>query len=157
MSVPVVYDTMLFFQAASRPERVHASFQAIRDNQVTLCVSPALLAEVQDVLTRPEHQSRFPALSTRGVAAFLADLASQARMFERVPAAFTWQMHPDDDHVFNLAIHSKAKYLVTWENRILKLATDISPAADSLRRLAPDLAIVTPQQLAEVLRTARKG
>lgn len=155
MSIPVVYDTMLFFQAASRPDRVHASFQAIRDQRVTLCMSPELLAEVHDVLTRPEYQSRFPALTAEGVAAFLADVTSRATLFESVRAAFSWPSHPDDDHVFNLAIHAKAKYLVTWERRILKLATESTEAAKFLQRLAPDLGIITPQQLADTLRAAQ--
>jgi putative PIN family toxin of toxin-antitoxin system len=156
VSIPVVYDTMLYFQAASRPDRVHATFQAVLDKRVTLCISPKILAEVQDVLTRPEYVARFPALSAQAVTLFLSDVALRARLFDPVPATFTWPTHPDDDHVFNLAIHAKAKYLVTWERRILKLATDTTPAADSLRRLAPDLAIVTPKQMADVLRATRK-
>jgi predicted nucleic acid-binding protein len=76
-------------------------------------------------------------------------------MFDSVPAMFTWPAHPDDDHVFNLAIHANAEYLVTWERRILKLANDTTLPADLLRRLAPDLKIVTPKELAEVLKMPR--
>jgi predicted nucleic acid-binding protein len=59
---------------------------------------------------------------------------------------------PDDDHLFDLAIHARARYLVTWESRLLALAAGTDPAADQLRRLAPDLAIVTPVELAGILR-----
>ena len=142
---------MLFLQAASRPDRVHASFQAIRDNRVKLCLSPELLEEVRDVLARPEQQARFPALTTEAVDAFLTEALSAAEMFDEIPSAFNWPEHPDDDHIFNLAIRANAKYLVTWETRILKLATAATPAAEMLRRLAPQLEIVSPKTLADTL------
>lgn len=154
MSIRVVYDTMLFFQAASRPQRVHATFRAVYDRRANLCVSPELLAEVHDVLTRPEHQARFPELTPEAVRAFLAEITSQATTFDPVPGIFTWPQHPDDDHLFNLAIEARADYLVTWETRILKLATDTKPAAELLRRLAPNLSIITPKQLAELLKAS---
>src|SRR5438067_12589783 len=95
---------MLFLQAASQPQRVHATMQAVRDRRLTLCVSPELVAEVRDVLTRPELQARFPALAPDHANAFLNDVLSDALAFTNIPAAFTWPEHPDDDHVFNLAI-----------------------------------------------------
>src|SRR5438552_2673121 len=69
--------------------------------------------------------------------------------FESVPAHFTWPEHPKDDHLFNLAIESTARYFVTWETSILKLSMADSPAARRLHFLAPDLRILTPQQLAQ--------
>ncbi len=153
MSIPVVYDTMLFFQAASRPDRIHATMRGIMDGKLTLFVSPELLAEVQDVLTRSEHRARFSALTPDAVEAFITDVTARATMIDAPAHVFTWPQHPDDDHLFNLSIHAKAKYLVTWETRLLKLLADTSPAADLLKQLAPDLSIITPAMLAEVLRS----
>jgi putative PIN family toxin of toxin-antitoxin system len=153
VSLSVVYDTMVFLQAAARPDRVHATFQAVRDKRVTLALSPELLAEIHDVLNRDSVRAKFPALTPEVVNAFVDDLLSRCSMIDRVPRAFTWPQHPDDDHVFNLAIHARARYLVTWEARILKLATDAAPAADLLRQLAPELEIITPRQLADLLRS----
>jgi predicted nucleic acid-binding protein len=70
-----------------------------------------------------------------------------------VPAVFTWPQHPDDDHLFNLAIACKAELLVTWETRILRLGADTTPDAERLRTLAPQLLILTPRQLADRLAT----
>jgi predicted nucleic acid-binding protein len=67
----VVYDTMIFLQAAVRPGRVHRTFQAVADGTVTLCVSNDLLKEVRDVLTRDTVRAKFPALTTEAVDAFL--------------------------------------------------------------------------------------
>jgi predicted nucleic acid-binding protein len=68
--------------------------------------------------------------------------------------AFTWPQHPDDDHLFNLAIACKAELLVTWETRILKFGADITPDAQKLRTLAPQLQIITPKHLANRLKTS---
>ncbi len=154
MSARVVYDTMLFVQAAARPDRIHTTFRAILDGRVILCLSPALVAEITDVLARPDVRARFPALTDQVVDAFLADTQLRATTFDPIPADFTWPQHPDDDHVFNLAIHAKATRLVTWEARMLKLATETTPAAELLRQLAPNLRIVTPKMLAEELSPA---
>jgi predicted nucleic acid-binding protein len=143
---------MIFFQAASRADRAHATFRAINDGRVTLCLSPALVAEIQDVLNRDSLRAKFPTLTPDAVSIFITDTLAHGTMFDPVPRAFTWPQHLDDDHLFNLAIHAKAKYLVTWETRILTLATETTPAAELLRKLAPDLAIVTPKQLADILK-----
>lgn len=121
------------------------------DGRVTLFLSPALVAEITDVLARPAVRGQFPTLTDRAVAAFLADMQLRATTFDPIPARFTWPQHPDDDHLFNLAIHAKATRLVTWETRILNLASESTPPADLLRQLAPDLRIVTPKQLADDL------
>ena len=83
---------------------------------------------------------------------FIADVLTRATVIDPMPHVFTWPQHPDDDHLFNAAIAAKARYLVTWETRILKLGTDTTPAAHLLRQLAPNLAIITPKQLADALR-----
>jgi putative PIN family toxin of toxin-antitoxin system len=143
---------MVLLQAAVQPTRVHRSLHAIHTCEVQLCLSPELLAEVRDVLSRPKTRARFSSLTEKVVALFVADLESRAVLYQNVPKAFTWSMHPDDDHLFNLAIHAKARYLVTWETRILKLLTEGTAAADLLRQLAPGLSIITPAMLAEALK-----
>lgn len=148
----VVYDTMVFLQSAVRVGRAHATFQALRDGRATLCISAELIAEVRDVLSRPSITAKFPALTPQRLAQFLDEINLLATNFDPIPGAFTWPAHPDDDHLFNLAITSQADYLVTWESRILALATSTDPAAFELRRLAPKTSIVTPAQLAALVK-----
>src|ERR1700710_1538902 len=119
MSAPLaVYDTMVILQAAINPDRRYASIEAIEDGRLILCTSPELIAEVHEVLTRPLLAAKFPALTPERVALFLQNMNMLARAFNAVPNLFTWPQHPDDDHLFNLAIHAKADYLITWETRI---------------------------------------
>lgn len=150
MSRPVVYDTMLFLQAAVQPIRVHRTFRAVQEGLVRLCLSAELLAEMRDVLTRGKVRKKFPALTPEAVDAFISETATLATMFDP-PRVFTWPVDPGDDHVFDLAIHARAEYLVTWETRMLKLTNEKSEAAESLRRLAPGLQIVNPEQFAQAL------
>src|SRR5258706_13645613 len=156
MSVRVAYDTMLFLQAAPRPDRTHATFQAVNDGRLTLCLSAELLSEISDVLSRDRVRAKFSAVTPQVIERFTADVLSRGTMFDPVPHAFNWTQHPEDDHLFNLVIGSMAKYLVTWENRILKLGNDASAAGNLLRQLAPDLLIVSPVDFAAILKLQRE-
>jgi putative PIN family toxin of toxin-antitoxin system len=150
-----VYDTMVFLQAAINPNRKYTTFEAIESGRIKLCLSNDLIAEIRDVLTRPSLANTFPALTPDRVAQFLDKLGAIATTIADVPQVFTWPQHPDDDHLFNLAIHARANFLVTWETRILKLATEATEAATLLRRLAPGLSIVTPKHIADLLRQTK--
>ena len=76
--IPVVYDCMIFLQAAARPDRVHGTMRLVLDGQVTLCVSSEIVAELQDVLTRPELRAKFPALQPEHVDLFLNQILSHS-------------------------------------------------------------------------------
>ena len=153
MKPQVVYDAMIFVQAA-QPNRVDRTLRLVREGKVTLCTSPDLLAEVLDVLSRPSTTVKLPSLTPAIVDAFMSEINRTAVRYDSVPPAFTWPRHPDDDHLFDLAIAADADYLVTWESRILALATEESPDADRLRALAPRLSILSPPDFAAALRDA---
>ncbi|HZZ44312.1 MAG TPA: PIN domain-containing protein [Tepidisphaeraceae bacterium] len=62
MALRVVYDTMVFLQAAIHPNRRYATIEAVEDKRLMLCTSLESIAEVRDVLTRPSLAAKFPAL-----------------------------------------------------------------------------------------------
>jgi putative PIN family toxin of toxin-antitoxin system len=135
---------MVFLQNAARPGRTHATFHAVTDGKVTLCLSVELVSEVRSVLNRQNIRSHFPALTKPVVEIFIADLLTLGTLFDPIPQVFTWPAHPDDDHLFNLSIAAKADRLVTWEQRLLKLIENHPQDAERLQTLAPQLRIVTP-------------
>jgi predicted nucleic acid-binding protein len=96
--------------------------------------------------------TKFSTLTLERVSGFLDKVNLLATSFANLSNTFTLPQHPNDDHLFNLAIHAKAQYLVTWETRILNLATETTAEAVLLRKLAPGLWIVTPKQLADILK-----
>jgi putative PIN family toxin of toxin-antitoxin system len=153
VSVRVIYDTMIFFQWAALPEdRQHGTVKAIYDGSIRLCMSPALFEEVRDVLSRPEIRAKSPNLTDERLRQLLDAMIDASEWYADVPASFTWPHHPDDDHLFNLAIHARAKYIVTWEQRLLNLLSEKSDAAKQLRMLAPELEIISPKQFVEQLK-----
>ena len=150
----VVFDSMLFLQQAARPDRVHGTFAVVVDGRVELCVSDALLAELYDILTRPEHQAKFPALAPAHVASFVAQIAGAATRVDPVPPRFTHSRHPDDDHVFNLSVAAGAHFLVTWETRHLLMAERHPTDAGRLSELQPSLESVDPPTSLRSLKSA---
>lgn len=146
---------MVFYQWAVLPKgKLHGTARAAIDGSVRLCLSPALVDEIKGLLTRPAIQARSRFLTPELVSRFLEHIIRHSEIISNVPNAYTWPQHPDDDHLFNLAIHTKAKYLVTWEKRILGLPSSSTQSADLLRQLAPGLIIITPTQFAAELRTS---
>lgn len=143
--IRVVYDTMLFFQAAAQaPPRLHGTFRALDARKAQLCMSPALLDEIIDVLSRREFLDKAPHFTPQRAAQFFAKIRSVSDWIEPIPGVFSLPDHPKDDHLFNLAIAAKADRLVTWESRLLALNEPDSVDGQRLRRLAPQLRILTP-------------
>jgi len=64
---------MVFFQWAALPsDRQHATIKALYDGSIRLCLSPALLEEVQAILSRPELRAKAPNLTPERIKQLLA-------------------------------------------------------------------------------------
>lgn len=154
----VVYDTMVVFQWFIIPEgRQHGTFRAVVNDRVRLLLSSDLIDEVRNVLGRHEIRTTLLRdLTDERINSVLNFIIARGEVWPNPKPVFTLPEHPDDDHVFNLAIAGRADFLVTWENRLLKLAEADSPAGRELRALAPQLAIVNPIDfMAELKRRAQ--
>jgi putative PIN family toxin of toxin-antitoxin system len=144
MSIRAVYDCMIFLQAASNPRRVHTTFRLVESGAAELCVSADILAEVRDVLLRPRHREKFPALTDEHVSEFLADMASRFTLIYEIPLVYTVDRDPKDSKYVNLAIAAGAAYLVSWDRHLLGLMDAATPeGADFLERF-PSLQILDP-------------
>ncbi|HEX4792267.1 MAG TPA: putative toxin-antitoxin system toxin component, PIN family [Humisphaera sp.] len=143
--VRVVYDCMIFLQAAARPSRVHGTMGAIADGRVSLCVSPAIIEEVRDVLNRPELRAKFPALTPGHVDAFLNDQLARATLFFNVPPVFSLPRDPKDEPYVDLAIAANARFLVTWNRKHLAylMEGDTQEGAAFCQQF-PEIRIVDP-------------
>lgn len=148
MTARVVFDCMVFLQGATRPAgSARACFQIVEDGLATLCISPEILAEVGDVLLRPELVKRFPALSPEWVTEFVESFANKALVVPDVPIAFTLPRDPKDEPYVNLAVATQAEFLVSRDRDLLDLMTD----ADFRRRF-PALLIVDPETFLRTIR-----
>jgi len=128
--IAAVFDCMLFLQAATSDRGpAFACLTLVEAGQVTLYVSPAILAEVQEVLMRPKIQTQFPHLTRDRVDVFLQKVATLATLVNDVPDAGFPVRDPDDLPYLNLAIAANAGYLVSWDNDLRDLMKDSSYTA----------------------------
>ena len=104
-----------------------------------LIASPALLAELVDVLARPKFR-RF--ITTSVAAEFIDGLATDAIVVADPPEPPEVSPDPDDDYLIALARVAGADYLISGDRHLLDL-TD------------PDPLVLTPRQFLDLLETRR--
>lgn len=145
-SIPaVVFDCNIFLQAVLNPNGAAGACKQLVDRgQVELFVSPQVLAEVADVLSRPGIRRLTPALTLAGIETFLQDIRAKAITLVNVPEEFRFERDPKDQAYVNLAIVARAQYLVTRDNDLLDLMRVETKEAQAFRRVYPMLTILDP-------------
>ena len=140
-----VLDCMIFLQGAARRESpAGACLELAEESVIELCVSSAILAEVEDVLARPSVRRKFSALTDRVVADFIEVVMGFATVIDDVPREFTIERDPKDEPYLNLACRSGADYLVTRDNHLLDLAECSDKVGLAVSQKFPRLRIVGP-------------
>ncbi len=127
-----------------------ACWQKVLDGEVVLHAAPFVLAEIRRL---PSHKSlrRFCSFTEERVERFLEALFDTATLVADPPQVLTFQRDPDDAAYINLAIAVGAEFIVTNDKDLLDLMSDAGPDGTALRRLCPNLRIVTPAQLLRTL------
>jgi putative PIN family toxin of toxin-antitoxin system len=149
--ITAVFDCMVFLQAVTSDRGpAFACLSFVESGQVTLYVSPAILAEARDVLTRPEIRKQFPSLTDERVNLFLQKVAMLATVVADVPDAGQNLSDPNDLPYLNLAIASGSRYLVSWDPHL----TDLMKDASFLARF-PHLQIINPVAFLVAARAAK--
>ena len=134
----VVFDCMIFLQAAARRASPSGACLALAEQGLLdLYVSPAILAEVQDVISRPQIRTKFRQLTDDVVAQFIARIERIAVRVDEVGTDVTLARDPKDEPYLNLAAHSQADYLVSRDRDLLE-------GADAIAKTMPNLRIVDP-------------
>src|SRR5262249_51351817 len=122
MTPTAVFDCMVFVQAlANAKGPACACDELVRSGRLLLSVSPEVISEVGDVLSRPKVRRKLPALTDETVEVFLRDVLGRATMLAEAPEAFRLERDPKDERYINLAVASDASYLVTWDRDLLDL------------------------------------
>jgi putative PIN family toxin of toxin-antitoxin system len=154
MTPPVtVFDCMVYLQAAGRPEGpARACLDLAREGRILLTISPAVRAEVEDVLNRPRLRAKFTALTPEAVVVFLHDIDCLARNVEQIARALALPRDPKDEPYLNLALSVGASYLITWDKDLLDLMNQDLPEGREYRQRFPQLTILTPVAFLEALR-----
>ncbi len=115
-----VFDTNVFLRALINPKGINARLVQSLDRFV-LIVSPAIVEEVADVLSRPDL------LGVKGVRKVDADRLVE--LLRQAPVVFpsekvTVCRDPDDNKFWEAALAAKAEYLVTGDKDLRQIGED---------------------------------
>ncbi len=136
----VVCDTVIFLQAAlSRTGSARRVLSLFEAGDITLFMSNELLEEIRDVLTRPVIRQKNPRFSEQDVENLIRLLEEKSVLLSDVPKHFQYARDPDDEHVINLTLEVRARYLISRDRDLLDLMND-----QAFRERFPDLSILEP-------------
>ena len=142
----VVYDCTVFLQGAARENgTAGVCLQLFVDGLVTLLVSTEVLAEVENVLSRPKVQRKFQTLTPHRVESLMEDLRRHATMLVEVPEVFQYPRDPKDEKYVNLALFGEAALLMTWDNDLLDLMREDLAESRGFQARFPHLRILDPE------------
>ena len=102
-----------------------------------LYVSPAILAEVNDVIRRPQIRAKFRQLTDDVVDEFIARIERIAICVDEVGTGITLARDPKDEPYLNLAAHSQVDYLVSRDRDLLEAGGAIAQEMPNLRIVDP--------------------
>ena len=128
-----VFDTNVLVSALLWRGPPHALLEAVRNGSIALITSPALLAELTEVIGRAKFEAILTRTNTSREQA-LAQVRQLAEVIDPPPLTRRVCRDPDDDAVLALALASKADWIVSGDDDLLVLQT------------FEGIAIITPTQ-----------
>lgn len=148
-----VFDCNVFLQAAAREKSIAAEcLRLVEDGVIKLYLSEEILAEVEDVLNRPEVRNHFQTLTEEIVDAFLLRLRKTSQIIRQVPQKFSYSRDPDDEPYINLAVEAKAAYIVSRDKDLLDLMTGYTTEAKEFRQRFRPLRVIEPLEFLKEIR-----
>ena len=117
----VVLDTNVFISGLISPNGVPgAILQRFRQGDFDIATSKAQIREIQAVLKRPSLTRALPKGTTKEVLRFFLAFKNLTKIHE--PKKLTWDFKDLKDHfLLDLAVHSKADFLVTGDKAVRSL------------------------------------
>jgi putative PIN family toxin of toxin-antitoxin system len=118
----VVFDCVIFLQGLIKESGPAVTcIERFEQSRIALAISPEVLTELNDVLSRSSLRQRFPLLTEEKAERLIELLLLKGRLFRTVPRRFELLRDPDDEPYLNLAIEAGAQFLVTRDRDLLDL------------------------------------
>jgi putative PIN family toxin of toxin-antitoxin system len=137
--VRAIVDTNVLVSGLLWRGNPHALLERVRDGTLTLVSSPALLAELAEVIARPKFDAILIASKTSRERS-LAEIHALAEVITPAPLPEPVCRDPDDDEVLALALAAGVDGLVSGDLDLLDLHPfqniPILTAAQALQRLS---------------------
>ena len=120
MTMRVVLDTNVLLSGLLWHGPPHTLIERVRQGTLFLISSPALLAELAEVIARPQFATILVRSNTSRERS-LAELRALAEVVTPLPLAEPVCRDPDDDAVLALAIAARADLIVSGDRDLLDL------------------------------------
>lgn len=151
-TLKVVFDCGVFLQGLiSKSGPAVACLELIEQEKLKLVTSEDTLAEIKDVLARPQLRQRNHDLTDAKVEQLIEMLLERGDFIKRVPQHFKYSRDPNDEPYINLAIEANAVFLVSRDNDLLDLMTGYTNECKDFRRRFRGLKIVNPVEFLEIV------
>jgi putative PIN family toxin of toxin-antitoxin system len=141
-----VFDCNVLLQAVlSDSGPAFHCLELVETRQVSLLLSPYVLAEARDVLSRPKLLNKNPQITPFRVAQFMGLLTRLAILIEHVPHVIDFARDRKDEPYLDLAVAGNANYLVTRDAKhLLRFFKEDTLESLTFRQRYPTLKILDP-------------
>lgn len=147
-----VFDCCVFLQALmSKSGPAVRCMELVETNRIRLVMSEEILTEIKDVISRLALVLMNPHLTDLKVENLIDMLLAKAEFVDQVPKRFSYPRDPNDEPYINLAIETKAAFIVSRDNDLLKLMSDHSEDAKDFRRRFRRIKIVDPVEFLSII------
>ena len=147
-----VFDCNIFLQALLNPNGIAAKcLEKVRYGKVKLFVSKDTLAEVRDVVLRPNILARLPDAEPAQIEAFIEDISNISTLIQSVPETFKFERDPKDEIIINLAVASEAEYIVSRDKDLVDLMSGFTNDCKEFRQRFRPLKVVEPLEFLRIV------
>jgi putative PIN family toxin of toxin-antitoxin system len=148
---------MVFLQGLISESGVAVScFELFENGLVEVFVSEEVLAEIQDVITRPKLQAKYSRLTNDRAGKLIEVLRTKATVIKDVPPVFSYTRDPKDEKYINLAAAAGAVYIVSRDTDLLDLMTGYDAESKQFRQKFRPLKVIQPSEFLNVVEEKAK-
>jgi putative PIN family toxin of toxin-antitoxin system len=150
----VVFDCNVFAGGLINPTgSAGECIERVLDGELLLFLSEFVIGEIRRI-PQKETPSRL-GVTNEKVEALLSRLLPIAHLVENPPSVYQHPIDPKDSHYVDLAVASNAKLIVSRDKHLLNLSKPSRPGASEFIARFPQLQVLDPVQLLEMLRARR--
>lgn len=148
---------MVFLQGLISESSVAINcFELFENGIIELFVSEEVLAEIQDVITRPKLQAKYSRLTNERAEKLIEVLRTKATFIKNVPPVFNYARDPKDEKYINLAVVAGAEYIISRDADLLDLMTSFDDDSKSFRQRFRPLKVIQPLDFLKIIEDQTK-